>query len=193
MAWGVLVVSLVSSLGLSVVSLTDSNMIQVLLLFIPCMLVFLVALIWLMIAYRSLFRKWLGWVIPILLLFVGNFPSDQPMISPIQTILIIASIVAMFVATLIMLYYRDTGLKIFACISLVYIWGLVLVWRSQGNLLDLWIKSLSDPTASSALWFLNTLGCITTCLVPLSLMGFLGHTLRLLWQELRGSVTESRG
>ena len=172
------------SLSLSLTPITGFGLIVVSFLFVICILAFLVTMIWLMNIYRSVFHHWLGWATPILLLFICNFPVHQPIISAIQTVMNIASIVAMIIATVIMLYYRDVGLSMFGGISLTYIWSLVLIWQRQGDLLDLSMRSLSDLNVVSSFWFLNSLWCATVCITPLSILGFWMYTLYLLWKEL---------
>jgi len=150
----------------------------------------LVATTWLMIAYRQIFRFWVGWTIPIILLAISShvvtdaWPIDQPKLSLFFTILTVVSIWMIGLATALLLWYRDAGLGLIGWTLVIYVWTSALTWRFQGNFLELFLFSMNNPDFPDPLWWFRPLFCLTGWVVPLGLFGFIMHTIRVLSKEL---------
>ena len=146
---------------------------------------------WLIIHHRAFFRTWPGWAISILMLilsmmvFTGVLTVNHPNLSLFFSLLLWVSTICIGVSTAILLWYRDASLKLIGWISVTYIWALVLGWRFQGNLITLYLSGLTHSNQSSQLWWLNSLLCIAGWIVPLGMISFVGHTLRLITHELQ--------
>ncbi len=151
----------------------------------------LMATTWLIIRHRRLFRSWLVWLMTIAIsgfssLVVQSILSvEQPNLSFFFSLLFIIGLWCSMVATAILVYYRDVGLSLIGWGSVVFIWALVVGWRFQGSLIELWVGTLNNPEAPSPLWWLNNLLCFVWWIVPLSIISFLGHTLKLIIHECR--------
>jgi len=146
---------------------------------------------WLLIHYRTFFGTWLGWAVPILvfvlsgMVYGGVLPVRHPNLSLFFMLLFIVSGWCIGVSTAILLLCRDVGLRLIGLGSVIMIWALALGWRSQGSLIQLYLSSLTSSNEPSPLWWLNTLMCIIGWIIPLGIISFLAHTLRLIWRELR--------
>lgn len=150
-----------------------------------------IASMWLMIRYRAFFRTWLGWVVPLILLILsslvvqGVLPIRHPNFSLFFSMLFVVSVCSLGVATAILLWYRDVGLGLIAWGLVILVWVLLLGWRFQGNLIELSFFNLIHPDEPPPLWWFNPLMCILGWIIPLGVISFLGHTLRLIvceWQ-----------
>jgi len=190
LAWGLLLFDLL----LILVVPADINFGSLLLLVAYAawlILSLLAASTWLMIRYRMFFRIWSGWAIPIIMLFLssmvfyGVLPVRHPNLSHLFSLLLIVSGWSVGVATAILLWYRNVGLDLMGWGLVILIWVLLFSWRCQGNLIELWLSSLNQPVESSPLWWFNPLLCSFSCIAPLGIIGFLGHTVRLIVQEWR--------
>jgi hypothetical protein len=182
--WLMLVLSLNFTVFISLAP-PDSTDLSVLLLSYTCGILpmFFIAITWLMLSHRKIFTNGWGWITPVICLAVSSLSVSQPTISFLLNTLVLLSNWAIGVATAILLWQRDLGLKLLGWVSIAYIWTLMLAWRYQGNLIELWIQSLNNFNGSSPLWWLN-LWCVAAWVVPISLLSVIGHTVRLLWREL---------
>ncbi|MCP4538836.1 MAG: hypothetical protein GY832_17010 [Chloroflexi bacterium] len=147
---------------------------------------------WLIVRYRAFFRTWSGWAAPIIafiismMVFAGVLPVNHPNLSFFFTLLLLVSTVCIGVATAVLFWYRDVSLKLIGWISVLYIWALVVGWRFQGNLMTVYMSSLVNPNQpSQSLWWINSLMCIMGWVVPLGMIGFIGHTIKLIVRELQ--------
>ncbi len=147
---------------------------------------------WLIVRYRTFFRTWPGWASPILafcvsmMVFADVLPVNHPNLSFFFTLLLLVSTVCIGVATAILFWYRDVSLKLIGWISVICIWALVLSWRFQGNLMTVYMSGLVNPNQpSQSLWWANSLMCIMGWVVPLGIIGFIGHTIKLVVRELQ--------
>lgn len=145
---------------------------------------------WLIIRYRSFFRTWPGWITPIItfifstMVFQDIISVHQPNFNFFFTMLSIISSWAIGVATIVLLWYRDVGLGLVGWGAVIIVWVMVFAWRLQGNLMDIFILALEHPNDKPwPLWWLNPLICLIECIVPLGIIGFLGHTVRLIIRE----------
>jgi hypothetical protein len=151
----------------------------------------ILATTWLLIRYRSFFRTWLGWVMPIIaLIFSSVVYQDivsvhQPNLDFFFTMLSIISSWAIGVATIILLWYRDVGLDLVGWGAVIIVWVMVFAWCLQGNLMEIFILALEHTNDKPSP--LLSLICFIECIVPLGIIGFLGHTVRLIIQEWQTS------
>ncbi len=145
--------------------------------------------VWLMIRYRAFFRTWPGWAVPLITLILsslviqGILPVSHPNFSLFFSMLFVVSVCSAGVATAILLWYRDVGLGLIAWGLVILVWMLLFSWRFQGNLIELFFSSLIHPDKPSPLWWWNSLVCVCGWIIPLSVISFLGHTLRLILRE----------
>lgn len=151
----------------------------------------LLAVSWLTFAYRSHFQSWLGWIFSLSLMVISFFftmgitlqiPSR---LSLFFAILVFPASWLLFLSTIILLWHRDVGLLFLGWIPVLYVWSAFLAWHYQGNLIELWLSSLNQADGSSPLWWFNTLFCLSSCVLPIAVISFLGHTVRLLVREFR--------
>ena len=150
-----------------------------------------IAASWIVIHHRAFFRTWPGWATPTLVFVLsgmvqgGVLPVRHPNVSFFFTLLFIVSGWCIGISTMILLYYRDVGLQLLGWGSVVMIWAMLLGWRFQGDLVQLYVSSLTQSNMPSPLWWLNSLMCVLWWIIPLGIIGFLVHTVRLIWRELR--------
>jgi len=151
----------------------------------------LLAVSWLTFAYRSHFQSWLGWIFSLSLMVISFFftmgitlqiPSR---LSLFFAILVFPASWLLFLSTIILLWHRDVGLLFLSWIPVLYVWSAFLAWRYQGNLIELWLSNLNQADGSSPLWWFSTLFCLSSCVLPIAVISFLGHTVRLLVREFR--------
>jgi hypothetical protein len=183
--WLALIVGIGLIVCLSVIPYDADNLMLLLSVYACGILPMLgVAITWLMLIHRKFFSRWLGWSTPTALFLISSIPVQPSTLSLLLNTLTFLSIWAIGVATFILLWYRDLGLKLFGWTLALSVWAFALAWRFQGNLIELWLQSLNNPTGWSPLWWLNPLGWMVWWVVPISLLSIVGHTVRFLWQEL---------
>jgi hypothetical protein len=151
---------------------------------------FLLVFTWLPFSYRAFFQRWAGWVaslalmIAILFLLSSNYFSLPSELSLFLSILALPALWFFSLANIIFLWHRDMGLAFLGWGTAICIWSFFIAWRYQGNLIELWINGLNHPSAPFPLWWLNTLFCLSSCILPIAVISFLGHTFRLINREL---------
>jgi hypothetical protein len=188
LAWGLGILDLL--LILVVPADTSFNSLLLLIAYAVWLILSLIAAsTWLIIRYRALFRTWLGWAMPLVALlfssmvFYDILPVRHANISLIFSLLVIVSGWSIGVATAVLLWYRDVGLGLIGWGAVTMIWALLFGWRFQGNLVELWLSGLDQLAQPSPLWWFHPLLCSFGCIAPLGIIGFLGHTVRLIVQE----------
>jgi hypothetical protein len=191
LSWGLLILDLL--LILIVGNMKFDNPLLLLGLAAWLIITPIAACTWLMIRYRAFFRTWPGWTTPIILLIFsssvvqGALPIGLGNISLIFSILSIVSLYAVGLATAILLWYRDVGLKLVAWWTVIVIWTLTLAWRYQGNLIELAFYKLIHPNEPDPIWWFGPFMCILWWIIPLGIISFLGHTLRIIIREWWGA------
>ena len=115
--------------------------------------------------------------------FQGVLPIRHPNLSFFFTLLFTVSAWSVGIATAILLYYRDVGPGLAAWGTVILVWVLLFAWRFQGNLIELSFLSVIHPDQLTPIWWFSPLLCVFGWIIPLSILGFLGHTLRLLLHE----------
>jgi hypothetical protein len=145
---------------------------------------------WLIIRYRSFFRTWPGWITPIVTLIFSMMVSQgvisihQPNLDFFFTVLSVVSGWAIGIATIILLWYRDVGLGLIGWAAVLIVWIMMFAWRFQGNLMEGLILAIERPNDKPhPLWWFGPLTCVIQCIVPLGIIGFLEHTVRLIVRE----------
>jgi hypothetical protein len=87
--------------------------------------------------------------------------------------------------TCIYIWRSDIGLSLAGWTSVACLGALLIAWRLQGNLLSFWLNNLNDPNTKTALWWFQPILCVVVWVVPLGVIGFIGHTFRLIWKEIQ--------
>lgn len=149
----------------------------------------LLAVTGLVFIYRHFFHSWFGWGIVVLLVilsffFILGIKIEQPQLSFFFSMMLLPSLWILFLATLIFLWQRDVGMPIVGLLSISLVWALFLYWHYEGDIVTLWLYDLNHPTEPSPLWWLNTLFCLSSCIVPIAMISFLFHTFRLIKHEI---------
>jgi len=151
----------------------------------------LVVVSWLAYVYRPFLQTWAGWflaLVPIVLVVFGmtaNWLPLSPRLSLFLSTLLFPSLWLMVLATSFLLWRHDMGLAFIGCISLLNIWSVFLFWRYEGNLFSILLNRLNNLTAYNPLWWLNTLFCLSACIIPIAIASFLIHTICLLRREFQ--------
>lgn len=151
----------------------------------------LLAVSWFAFAYRSYFQSWPGWVLSLVLVVLSLFFTIGTTLHlPAQldfffAILVLPTLWLLFLSTIVLSWRRDVGLLFLGWVPVIFIWAAFLSWRYQGNIIEMWLNDLNQPDAPSSLWWLNTLFCLSFCILPIAAFSFLGHTIRLLAREFR--------
>ena len=147
---------------------------------------------WLVIRYRTFFRTWSGWAISAASLILcsviiqGVLPIHHPNFFLFFSLFLIVSGWSVGVATAILLWYYDidTGLKLIGWVAIIFIWSLVLFSRFfPGNIVEFLMLDFTYVEKPSPLWWLQPIICVTGWVVPLGILGFLGHAVRLIIRE----------
>lgn len=189
-AWGIVLVDLMLIL-LVPAELSFGNMALLIAYAIWLILSPIVASTWLVVHYRSFFRKWLGWILSIIVLLFSNLvfqdiiPIQQPNIDLFFTLLFSVSCWIFGIATIVLLWYRDIGLGLIAWGSVIMVWILLFAWRFQGDLIELSIYNLAHLDEPAPLGWAYPFICIFGWIVPLGIFSFLGHTVCLIVHELK--------
>ena len=183
-AWGVLAVDLV--IVPAALSNTRLGSQAVMLLFAAWLFLSLLgATVWLMAVYRNFFRSWLGWSIPVILFLFGNMvvqgvlPIKQPNVLFFFSVLAMAGLWLIPVATGILLWYRDVGLSMIGWGLAIFVWLAYFAWRIQGNLFELMFSNMSHTDAASPVWWLGPLVWVTGIRVKLSGLNLSQHSQRI--------------
>ncbi len=152
---------------------------------------FCLASIWLAISYRQFFQKLPGWIIaPVIVAVITYFMFGygtgrlHPKFSFLFSTILIPSLCFLFFTTVVLLWRRDIGLSMFGWFSILIIWSLFFFGRDLGNPMEIWLQGLEQPDAPTPLWWLYTLCSLVPCILPLAIVSFFVHTLRLVKQEL---------
>jgi hypothetical protein len=144
---------------------------------------------WFILRCRTLFRTWKGWLAIILSMVLSSLSFQQVIASrslppPLPFVVLVLTVVSFWAvgpATGVLLYYKDRGLSFFAWGLVIAVWMLTLAWRFQGNLLQLFWEFATQPSTP---WWTPFFLCVLGWIVPLGLIGFVGHTIWLLIWEL---------
>ncbi len=152
----------------------------------------LVLTTWLIVYYRKCFRYWWAWVIPPLLFIFSSYvtqkaiPISLASCSCFFTLLEIVSIWATGLTSAIFLWYNDVGIRIIGWSSVGAIWLVALAWRIHGNLLFITITSFERTDTQPPLWWIYPLFPVIMWLIPLSLLSFIIHSIRIMYWEFQG-------
>jgi hypothetical protein len=184
-AWGIL---LVDGVALLLGDLVRHAALQLLIYCALVPLSLFLAVAWLVWVYRSQFARLRGWL-AVVLLFVAisllqTFQQAAPSLSLLLPVLLLTAMWLVLLASTVFLSKHDAGLSIIAWTSLLGIWFLYLLWRSQGNLIMHLLAFMEPTNRPLAIQFLEPLFFLSACLLPLGFFSFLGHTLRLLIKEM---------
>lgn len=117
----------------------------------------------------------------------GVLPLLNQDLQALFVLIYLVSLCATCLTTILVVYYNDAGLAVTGWSLLLVIWGFVLIWLFYGNVFALLSGMLTGQTSPIVQWQLNNLVCVSWCLVPIGLVGFVYHTLRLVANELKRS------
>ncbi|MCP4538841.1 MAG: hypothetical protein GY832_17035 [Chloroflexi bacterium] len=145
---------------------------------------------WLVIHYRTFFRTWSGWAISVACLILCSmiFQGVLPIRHPNFSLFLIVSGWLVGVATAILLWYHgiDTGLRLIGWMTVIFIWSLALFSRFfPGNIVEFLMLDFTYAEEPSPLWWLQPIICVIGWVVPLGILGFLGHAVRLIVREFK--------
>ena len=137
--------------------------------------------------YRVFFRRWIGWFTALSVMLFSDLVVQD--IIPIKTpplpffflMLFLTSFWAVGPASAVLLWQRDVGLKFFAIGSIVIVWTVTLAWQHQGNIFQLILQVIQQP---KILWWMPPWLCLCIWIAPMGILGFLGHTIRLIIVEI---------
>jgi hypothetical protein len=146
------------------------------------------ATIGLVVVYRQVLSRWSTWFILVLLFLIGamavqgylRIPDTR--VSLLQTLLFPMAGVALISAIFIQLLRHDIGAPLVAIISVVCVWGLLLVWQVQGNYIEAVLQYLQTGKPV-IVWWVNLFLSLCLCLIPLAVLSFAWHTAVLLLRE----------
>jgi len=142
---------------------------------------------WLVIWYRAFFRTWTGWLSVLLIMFLSSLVTQE--VIPVKTppfqlfllMLFLTCFWALGPVSGVVLWYKDKGLHFIALGSIVVVWIVTLSWSTQGNFFQLIFTLINQP---ATFWWLPSWLCLCIWIVPLGIVGFLGHTARLIVKEV---------
>lgn len=145
---------------------------------------------WLIIFYRSFFSSFLGWMTPVVCLVSTNFwvgggsPIQNARVDMLISLAFVTSIWAVGVTTALYLWHHDHGIQLCGIFLLLFMWTLVFLYRAHGNLMETMLLNIIRSDVPSPLGWLNPFFCILGWLIPLGIVSFLIHTIRLFASEL---------
>ena len=145
---------------------------------------------YLIITYRTFFHAWSSWALSVgfvILTFLFNFgiKPGQPHIALFFSMTLLPSLWILFLATVILLSQNNAGAPLFGWVSILCIWAFFLFWHYRGNFIPIWLHDLTHITEPSSLWWLYSLFCQSSCIIPVALLSFLVQLIRLIKYELR--------
>ena len=190
LAWGLLAFNLILIFVVPT-AITPENLLFVIVYLVWLMLTLVIATTCLIVRYQWIFRTWPGWTVFPAFLTLSSLvvqdilPVHHPNLAFAFSMLFITSAWGVGVATAVLLWHRDVGLGMIAWGLAILVWALLLSWRLQGSLIDMMVSKLIRPDEPSPLWWYNSSVCIFVWIIPLGIIGFLGHTIRLILQEFR--------
>jgi hypothetical protein len=94
---------------------------------------------------------------------------------------------ALGVVLLIYLVYRDKAVQATAVTLMLFIWTMLIYARYYGP--EYLVREILMGGTPEQIWWFQTILCLTFWLLVLGPLSFLGHTVRLVYQEL--SVSDS--
>lgn len=190
-SWGLILLNVVLIFIMPTTINDSTTLILVYLYAVWLIITCILASTWLIIYYRNFFQHWPIWMAMLILMILSSLAmqgikSDSfPHLSLFAAVLFMTTFWDIGVSTAVLLWRRDVGLRLVAGWTIIIIWALTLSWRIQGNLIELWLSSLNHSGEMMPLWWLNTLFCASCWIVPIGLIGFVAHTLRLIIREYR--------
>lgn len=194
LAWGLIILDLILSLIPINVIFPSTMPEQVVVLWALIIVVWIigtlcVATTWLIFRYRAFFHTWIGWWSTFLMLFLsgaiaqGAIPATPDVISSMFSFIQICSLWSLIPVTGLRLWRQDVGLRMVGWGILAVIWGFFGALRFEGNLIADFLLALSAPSQQQPFWWLSPLLCILWWVIPAGVIGFVGHSIRLLAHE----------
>ncbi len=151
---------------------------------------------WLLIFYRKFFQQWRGWGSVVLVMIVSSYstqgaiPVKYPPLELLCALLAILSVWAVALATGLLLWKHDGGVRLVGWASVSLIWLVMLGWRMQGNLIAVAFDSLGNTQDIPPLWWLYPFFPLFGIILLVSCVSFIGHTIRLISLEVRRPMPE---
>lgn len=186
-AWALIVLDMFLVLAIGDVNCANVLLFLIVMWLIPTLIG---ASTWLIIHYRAFFKTWLGWIIPFISLFLSGLAVqaspgiDLGCFASLAVFVFLTSFWGIIPITIIYQRHNDVGLKLIAWGSIIVVWSFVFAWRLQGNLIEALLRNLSPSAPSLQLWWLNPVICIIWWVIPVGIISFLYHTIRLIVHEL---------
>ncbi len=144
----------------------------------------------LVILYRWFFAQWRGVAICVVTLGVGRWTTATGLMTGrAQLAVLVLTLDAMLVLGIclaLMLWKRDAGLPLVGWALVGFIWTMLIVNRVQGDIVEVLLRSMGNASIYPT-WWLDPFFCFLWWAVPLGVLSFLWHTLRLIRKEVHGA------
>ncbi|MCA9951771.1 MAG: hypothetical protein KDE48_19100 [Anaerolineales bacterium] len=143
--------------------------------------------LWLVWHYRVRFqtKRSLFLIIALLYIsgiFVFGYRLNQPALNFVFTMIFWNCAITIGLTMGLFFWKNDFSIQFIGILSLLLLWGLIFLGRSQGAILQLFICN-NATGMSCPYWPLAPLWCIFIWALPLGIIGFIRHTLQLLRDE----------
>lgn len=146
----------------------------------------------LIILYRRFFAGWPGWSLVIGFTFLTgvlvslHFKLGLPAnVLFFFQLIWISGLLNMGTATLVLLWHHDASVGLVGWTLATMVWIFAIIWRIQGNLVEIMISSMATSGESASLSWFITLFCLTGWVFVLGVPAFLLHTGKIIWWETR--------
>jgi hypothetical protein len=96
---------------------------------------------------------------------------------------------ALGAALLLYLFYRDRAVQATAVTLMLFVWTMLLYARYRGP--DYLIREIILAGNPGEIWWFQTILCLTFWLLILGPLSFIGHTVRLIYQEISPEAPDS--
>jgi hypothetical protein len=142
---------------------------------------------WEVIWYRRFFGAWSGWLAVWLAIFLGSLvsqgviPVTTPPLPFIFLMLYITGAWTLGPASAVLLWYKDAGLRFWALGSVITVWVVTISWKMQGNFFQMILSMINEPQTP---WWVPAWLCLFFWILPLAVIAFFGHTLRMIIYEV---------
>lgn len=142
---------------------------------------------WNVVWYRRIFRTWTGWLVVWLAMFLSSLvtqeviPVHTPPLPFVFLMLYITGAWMLGPASAVLLWYHDAGLRFWALGSVIAVWVVTLSWRIQGNFFQMILSIINEPRTP---WWVPAWLCLFFWILPLGVIAFFGHTIKLLIYEI---------
>ncbi|MHC1732917.1 MAG: hypothetical protein AB9888_12940 [Bacteroidales bacterium] len=185
LSWAVLMANLLLILAIPTES-SESDLLFLLMILICFFGGAIGAITWLVIRHNFYFRTFKGLSSIFVCFLLSSLFTSSSILPPANERLSLLSNLSYILlgwgfglSSAVFLIFHDIGIRIIAITTVVFVWGAFFAWKIQGNLIELLVNALTQTGQVTPLWWLSPSMCILGWLLPLSVISFFAHSVRI--------------